>query len=45
MEPPLITVQIPVSLYSELQALAEEEHTTLAKVIEQLLTMSRQHRA
>jgi predicted CopG family antitoxin len=45
MESPLVTIQIPVDLYSELQALAEEEHTTLAEVIERLLAPSRQRRA
>lgn len=45
MESPLVTIQIPASLYAELQALAEEEHTTLAEVIERLLVPSRQRRA
>jgi hypothetical protein len=45
MESPLVTIQIPVDLYSELQALAEEEQTTPAKVIERLLSLARQRRA
>jgi predicted CopG family antitoxin len=45
MQSPLTTIQIPAVLYSELQALAEEEHTTLAEVIERLLARQRQRRA
>ena len=44
MESPLVTIQIPAKLHSELQSLAEEEHTSPAEVIEQLLAMSRQRR-
>jgi hypothetical protein len=45
MESPLVTIQIPVSLHSELQSLAKEEHTSPAEMIERLLAMSRQRRA
>jgi predicted transcriptional regulator len=45
MESPLVTIQIPADLHSELQSLAEEEHTSPAEVIERLLAMSRQRRA
>jgi hypothetical protein len=45
MQSPLVTIQIPASLYAELQALAEKEHSTLAEVIERLLAPSRQRRA
>jgi predicted transcriptional regulator len=45
MESPLVTIQIPADLHSELQSLAEEEHTSPAEVIERLLAMLRQRRA
>lgn len=45
MESPLVTVKISVDLYSELQALAEEQQTTLAEVIARLLASSGQRRA
>lgn len=45
MKSRLVTIQIPAGLYSELKSLAEEEHTSLAEVIERLLAMSRQRRA
>lgn len=45
MESPLVTIQIPAGLHSELQSLAEEEHTSPAEVIERLLAISRQRRA
>jgi predicted CopG family antitoxin len=45
MKSRLVAIQIPASLYSELKALAEEEHTSLAEVIERLLAVSRQRRA
>jgi hypothetical protein len=45
MKSPQENVLIPADLYAELQALAEEENTTPAEIIERLLTAALQRRA
>jgi predicted transcriptional regulator len=45
MESTLVTIRLPSDLHAELQALAEEEHTSPAELIERLLATARQRRA
>lgn len=40
-----VTLQLPAGLYTELQALAQEEHTEPVIFLSQLLKTARQHRA
>jgi hypothetical protein len=42
MDRPLVTIQIPVSLHDELQALAEDEQTDLIEIIRRLVALASQ---
>jgi hypothetical protein len=44
MERPLVTIELPASLYAELQSLAADEQTDLVELIRHLVDMASQRR-